>query len=123
MRTRKDVGETLVEVMLTIVIVGLTITALLSSLATAGNAGNAQRNSVRADYVLRNYAEAIKAGAQTCIPSATYTVAYVPPTGYATTVSPTGNVCPPVDAPQLLRLTVTGSLGLQAFMQIKVSSP
>ena len=58
MRAERDVGETLIEIVVTIVIVGLTIAALLSSLATVGNAGNAQRRSVQTDVVMRNYAEA-----------------------------------------------------------------
>ena len=123
MRARGDVGETLIEIVLTIVIVGVTATALLASLATAGNAGNAQRASVQADVVLRNYAEATKAGVQQCIPNATYTVNYVPPTGFSTSVVPAGSICPALAAPQLLTLNVTGPRGLHESMQIKVSSP
>ena len=33
MRTRGDTGETLVEILLTVMIIGLTVTALISSLA------------------------------------------------------------------------------------------
>jgi type II secretory pathway pseudopilin PulG len=127
MRTRRrDAGDTLIEILCTIMIVGLTVGALLSSLGTVGRAGNAQRNGVRADSVLRSYAEATKAGVQSCvqaIPPATYTVLYVPPAGYVSTVEPTGNVCPASDAPRLLKLKVSGPLGLQATMQIKVGAP
>ena len=123
MRARGDVGETLIEIVVTIVIIGLTATALLSSLATAGNAGNAQRASVQADAVLRNFAEATKAGVQQCTPSATYTVNYVPPTGFGVSVVPAGSVCPTFAEPQLLTLNVIGPRGLQESMQIKVSSP
>ncbi|HEY0519761.1 MAG TPA: type II secretion system protein [Ilumatobacteraceae bacterium] len=123
MRTRNDAGETLVEIMFTIVIISLTVTALLSSLGTVGRAGNAQRNGVRADSVLRNYAEAIKSGAQQCTVGGTYTVAYTAPTGFTPSVLPADNTCPPVSTPKLLVLKVTGPLGLQETLQIKVSTP
>ncbi len=79
MRTRGDSGETLIEVLFTIVIVSLTFSALFTALATAGNAGNVQRTSVQSDVVLRNYAEATKAAAQDCVYPGTYTVTYPPP--------------------------------------------
>jgi hypothetical protein len=120
---RRDIGETLIEILLTMVIIGLTVTALLASLTTAGNAGIAQRNSVKADVVMRNYAEATKAAVQGCVVGGTYTVVYpVPlPAGFA--VGGAGTVCPSVAAPQLLTLTVTGPSGLHATMQIKVATP
>jgi type II secretory pathway pseudopilin PulG len=120
---RRDAGETLVEIMFTIVIIGLTVTALLSSLGTVGKAGNAQRNGVKADFVLRGYAEATKLGAQSCTVGATYTVTYTPPTGFTPSVTPVGNACPPVATPKLLQLKVLGPLGLQETLQIKVSTP
>lgn len=124
MRARNDIGETLIEIVLTIVIIGLTVVALLSSLATVGNASSAQRISVQADVVIRNYAEAAKAATQTCVAGGTYTVVYPgplpagfsPPTGAGTT-------CPSVSTPQLLTLIVTGPRGVQTTMQIKVSTP
>jgi type II secretory pathway pseudopilin PulG len=125
MRARRDTGETLVEILLTVVITGLTITALISSLGVAGNAGNAQRSSVQTDVVIRNYAEATKAGAQGCVDvaGATYIVDYTPPPGFTVATDPTGSVCPALDTTQLLRLDVTGPLGLNQTMQIKVRTP
>ena len=124
MRARNDIGETLIEIVLTIVIIGLTVVALLSSLATVGNASTAQRLSVQADVVMRNYAEATKAATQSCVVGGTYSVVYPgplpagfsPPTG-------AGTKCPDVSTPQLLKLIVTGPTGVQFTMQIKVSTP
>ncbi len=124
MRNRGDVGETLVEIMLTVVIIGLTITALLSSLATVGNATNAQRKSVQIDVVMRNYAEATKAATQTCVVGGTYTVLYpvALPAGF--TISGAGSTCPAAPTtPQLLTLTVNGPSGPPTTMQIKVNTP
>ena len=124
MRAGRDVGETLIEIVLTIVIVGLTISALLSSLATVGNASNAQRRSVQTDVVMRNYAEATKAATQTCVVGGTYTVVYPAPLPAGFTISGAGSVCPmQVTVPQLLTLTVTGPFGPPTTMQIKVNTP
>jgi type II secretory pathway pseudopilin PulG len=133
MGARRDGGETLIEILLTVVIVGLTFTALFAALAGAGNAGNTQRTSVQTDVVLRNFAEATKAAAEACVTGGTYTVSYPSPlpTGYALSVTGSGagtgagigSSCPPVSAPQLLTLRVTPPVGSFATMQIKVSTP
>ena len=125
MRARRDAGETLVEILLTVVITGLAITALISSLAVAGNAGNAQRSSVQTDVEMRNYAEATKAAvlqACTVAGATTYTVGYTPalPGFTVSTDDPTGGDCPDPNTTQLLTLHVTGPLGLNQTMDIKV---
>lgn len=107
MRSRRDAGESLIETVLSILIVSMTVTALVSSLATAGSAGTAQRNSVKADIVMRNYAEAIKAATRACVDGGTYTIDFEPPTGFSVAASPSGGSCPSVEAPQLLVLAVT----------------
>ena len=123
MRAHGDIGETLIEILLTVVIVGLTFTALFSVLANTVNAGNAQRLSVQTDVVMRNYAEATKAATQACVAGAAYTVSYVPPTGFSVATSPTATVCPPLATPLLLTLTVRGPVVAATTMQIKVSTP
>jgi type II secretory pathway pseudopilin PulG len=127
MRSRGDAGETLVEVMLTIVVIGLTLAGLLSGLATVSNAGTAQRNSVQSDVVLRNYAEAAKSASQRCVAGAPYTVAYTPPTAYPVTVTVVGdgavNLCPAVGTTTTLTLLVTGPRGFRSDMDIKLRSP
>ncbi len=124
MRGRRDSGETLVEILFTIVIMGLTVTALVSSLATTGNAGNAHRVSVQADVVLRNYAEAAKAAATQCASGQSLTVVYPTslPSGFN---APTGasGACPPVGTTKTLTLTVIPPLGPVQTMDIEVRSP
>ena len=110
--------------MLTIVIIGLTVGALLSALGTVGRAANSQRISVRTDSVLRGYAEAIKFGAQSCVVSGTFSVSYSPPAGFVPSgVTATGNACPPVATPKFLQLKVVGPLGVEERMDIKVITP
>jgi type II secretory pathway pseudopilin PulG len=125
MKARRDVGETLIEIMLTIVIISLTITALVSSLATVANAGTAQRNSVNIDVVLRNYAEVTKAAAQSCVVGGNYTVTYVPPTGFTVSRIPVSATCPPTigTQPPPLQLIVNGPSGSHATMQLTVRTP
>jgi Tfp pilus assembly protein PilV len=119
---RRDSGETLLEVVLTVLITAITITALVSALATTGSAGQAQRNSVNVDAVMRNYAEATKAAARNCVGVATtYAVAYSAPTGFTATASPPGSACPPlVTLTTTLTLTTTGPGGIKQTMQIKI---
>jgi len=121
MRARGDVGETLIEILFTIVIVSLTFTALFLSLATTGNAGNVQRVSVQADVVMRNYAEAIRSATQTCVAGASYTLVYpAPPSGFI----PTGaGVCPAAGIVSLRTLNVQVPLGPPVTMVIAVASP
>lgn len=108
---------------MTVLILGITVIALLSALATTGNAGNAQRNSAQSDVVMRNYAEATKAAVSTCTAGASYTVGYVAPTGFSVAVTPTTAVCPAVGSTQLLQLLVTGPQGVRSTMDIKVRTP
>lgn len=124
MRARGDTGETLVEILLTVVIIGATVTALVASLGTASNAGNAQRIGVRTDVVMRNYAEATKAAvAEDCVGAPTYSVVFTPDAGFTVSTEPIGTTCPTVDAPRVLRLKVIGPTGLQQTMQIRVGTP
>ncbi len=142
MRARGDGGETLIEVLFTIVIISLTFTALFTSLATAGNAGNVQRISVQADVVMRNFAEATKLAARTCggvagaTPPSTYNVVYPVPSStlpprFVPTVSGVGagsgvgvgSACPVAGTPQQLTLKVDVPMGPPVTMQIKVITP
>ncbi len=120
---KADDGETLIEIVLTVVITAITITALISSLATTGSAAQAQRNRVSADAVMRNYAEAIKAGVHTCVGGPTYAIAFTPPTGFTVSVAPVSATCPLVTATQTLTLTTSGPAGTKQTMQIKVRRP
>ncbi|MET0460102.1 MAG: type II secretion system protein [Ilumatobacteraceae bacterium] len=138
-RARQDAGETLVEVLLTVVIVGLTFTALISSLGMAGNAGNSQRDSVQADVVMRNYAEAAKAVFRSCVPGKLYPPIRYPadllplPEGFAVSMTVDGTpgvggvvalgTCPPVADTQVLILRITHPLGAPVIMRIRVRTP
>ena len=122
-RRRRDRGDSLVEIVMTVVIVGATVTALIASLATAANASRTQRDGARADAVMRNFAEAAKAASKSCTPGASYQVAYTPPDGFTVAATPGDGICPAAHATQVLTLTVRGPSGLEDTMQIVLRTP
>lgn len=136
MRGRRDSGETLIEILFAIVIIGLTVTALISSLATTANAGNAHRISIQADVVMRDYAEAIKAAAQGCAPDggppANLVVNYTAPAAFPVRVDRSDITKPPIQVPiacpaagttQQLTIGVDGPLRFHDDMDIEVRTP
>ncbi len=113
----------LLEIVLTVVVIGIAVTALVSALATSAAAGATHRDGVRADTVMRNYAEATKAAAGSCVVGGTYTVNFRPPDGYAVAAAPDDGVCPAVTSTQLVTLTVTTPTGVAHTMQIRIRTP
>jgi type II secretory pathway pseudopilin PulG len=123
MRHRDEAGETLIEIVLTIVLIGLAVTALLAGLGTAASASKQHRDLATSDTVMRSYAEATKQAVRTqCTAgAASYTVRYSPPTGY--TVSGAGTTCPATTTTQSLALVVTDGDGNSTRMTIVVRTP
>ncbi len=123
MRQRSDRGETLVEIVITIFIVSIAVTALIASLGSAAGSAKSHKDNVLTDTVMRNYAEATKRAADACIVGANYTVVYTPPSGFSVSGSGTGTACPALTATKLLTLSVTGPASVTKTMQIKVRTP
>lgn len=128
MRKGGDEGESLVEIVMSLVLLSLVVSALMAGLATAARATRFQRNLVRVDTVMRSYAEATKnAVRRDCgnYSNLAYTLApYAPPAGYAVSQNPIAQACPiPPAVPTLpLTLTVTGN-GVTRSMDIVVRRP
>ena len=108
---------------MTVVITAIAVTALISSLATAGAASTAQRQNVVADAVLRNYAEATKHAARSCVAGKSYTVDYVAPDGYELIVEPAVPVCPKTNETALISITVNTPTDYTQSMQFRVRTP
>jgi len=121
-RTR-DIGESLIEVVMTIVIISVAVTALISSLATAATSSATQRKVQTIDVVVREYAEAIKSATAACSPGAIYTVSYTPPEDFGARFDAADSqpgVCPQADEVQLVTITVSPPNGADRTMTLAV---
>ena len=76
----RERGETLVEVLITITIVGIAFTGILAGLATAINLSGRHRGQANADVVLVSAAESVKSQAYAPCPGVT-TTSYNPTQG------------------------------------------
>lgn len=93
-RNGPSAGFSLIEVLIATAIMGIAVIALVYGMGTLFNSSSQDRQSTTAAIVARSYAEALdvavaQAGAW-C--SSSYSVSYVPPSGY--TVTPTVGACP-----------------------------
>jgi len=88
--TRDERGETLVELLATVVIIGTAVLSVLAAIGVAITASDANSKQVTALTVARNYAEAIQAAAYVpCATAASYSpaaVSYTAPTGFTATI-------------------------------------
>jgi prepilin-type N-terminal cleavage/methylation domain-containing protein len=123
-------GDTLIEVLLAVVIIGVVVSAFFFAMSTGSMASAAQRDFVTADALLRNYAEAAKSAARSdCPTSTTYTTTTTSlPAGFAVTNTAgfvgTDGVCPADTASvQKATLTVTLPDGVAKSLDIDVRTP
>ena len=132
MRTKKNErGDTLVEILIALVIMGLVVSAYFAAYVTGSTGSTGQRNLVTADGALRSYAEAVKAAVRDPLNGCgkanptTFTVSYTPPAGFAASSSPSlaGQACPSVTAVQLEHLTVQLPNGRTRSLDIEVRTP
>ncbi len=121
--TRHDRGETLIELVLTVVIISVAVTALVSGLATAANAAGAQRESVLADTTLRNLAEAAKAEVRVCVPGDDFRLDQPLPDRWSSATTPDRPLCPALGDTMRLTFTVRSPAGHEWPMDVIVRSP
>jgi len=101
-RVTSDAGETLIEVVLSVIILGIAAVALLESMATSTKLSDIHRKQANAAAYVRDYAEAVQnwvaapssssnpTNYQVCASSTAYspsTVSYTVPVGYVATES------------------------------------
>lgn len=89
-RTRAEAGETLIELMVAVLVMGLAIVAILAGITTMITTSAYHRGSVRAGNEATTIAELIQGAPYEC--PGTYATAYAPPaytkpTGYTVTVA------------------------------------
>jgi prepilin-type N-terminal cleavage/methylation domain-containing protein len=84
-RLRGDAGVTLIELLVTVVILGVVFVAVLGGMATGMVVSDLHRKQATAETIIRSYAEAVKAASYTvCAGTAAYAasaVGYSVPTG------------------------------------------
>jgi Tfp pilus assembly protein PilV len=85
----RDAGETLVELLVTVVILGIATTGLAGALLTVGKVSQQHRQQVLAQAAVRAWAEQVGVGAYTDCAPATAFAAPEPalPTGFTATVT------------------------------------
>ena len=138
MTTKDDAGESLVEIVISLVLLSLVVSALMAGLATAARATRFQRYLVKVDTVMRSFAEATKYAVRDQCgdhskPGYLMAPVFTAPAGY--TVTPTGGLCPavppspvvpalviPDPLTRVVTLTVTGD-GVARSMDIEVRRP
>jgi type II secretory pathway pseudopilin PulG len=121
--TGRDRGETLIEIVMTVLIIGIAVTALVSGLATSASAGGAHRVDVVSDVAVRNLAESAKSAARACSPGTALVIDLAAPVGYTASIDPAWPTCPGPDGTTAIVLTVTGPTGAVDSMAIKVRTP
>ena len=122
-RVRGDLGESLVEIVITVVIIGITVTALLSGLGSAAAAANAHKVGVQADTAMRNYAEAVKSAVRGCSEGQSFTPDFSPAAGFRVSMSPDDTSCPSAKEARRLDLTVDSPTGTRQVLTIVVRTP
>ena len=134
---RDDRGETLLEILIAMVILGITTAAILGAFASAISESARHRSLVVMNTMLRNYAETATSQIQfqknplytACATSYAVTGLATPPSGYSLTLSSItywngtvfGTTCSSASAPQLLTVQATGLYGQTANLSFAVS--
>src|SRR5438132_8789326 len=96
-RQRSESGETLLEIIMALVIIGLVVSAYFATYSTSALGSTSHRDLVTADGLLRRYAETIKGAVRhDCASSTTYTTttSTTIPANFLVTVNPVTQSCP-----------------------------
>ncbi|MFA5890347.1 MAG: prepilin-type N-terminal cleavage/methylation domain-containing protein [Actinomycetota bacterium] len=84
-----EAGVTLVEVLVTVVILGMAFAAIVGAMGTSILASDIHRKQATSEVVLRDYAETLAAASYvTCGTTSSYeAVSFTPPTGFTVSVT------------------------------------
>ena len=64
---RNQRGDSLIEIIIAIVVIGLVVSAVVAAISTSENGSASHRELVTGDTVMRNYAEAVKQAVRTLV--------------------------------------------------------
>ncbi len=123
---RDELGETLIEVLCSIILIGAIVAAYFTVYSSAASASTSTKNLATADTILRSYAEDVKAAVRNgCTAGAALSVAYPPigqpalPTGFVASLS-NSPTCPSTTQVQKVAITVTMPNGATRELDIDV---
>ena len=126
MRRKHELGETLVEVVMAIVLMGAIVSGYFTAYSTAANASTSTKNLATADTILRSYAEVVKASVRSgCTAGAALNVTYPQtgqpalPSGFTASLS-NSPTCPSTTQVQQVAITVTMPNGSTRELDIDV---
>jgi len=121
----EESGFTLIEVLITVVIMGIAVVTLVGGMLSAVTASDLQRKDTVLATSLRAYAESIKSSVQqSCLQGQpTFTATSPGPLGYIEVISNGTTTCPPVGSTSQLVLTATAADGTTASITIVVAVP
>lgn len=123
---------------MTMVIITITVTALISALASTTASAKSHRDIVVADSAIRNAAEAVKLAATGCQTGGSVITAFVWPTGFTHTVIVDGTTlldnsgatsdtialtCPPGATTSLVKVVVSTPAGTNDSTELRVRTP
>ena len=127
-------GDTLIEILIAIVLIGLMMGVLFASITMSSTGSNNQKNLTTADGLLRNYAEAAKTAVRTqCASGSTFTVTAPSVPGFIVSSTPnlsTPQSCPPttnanplLDVPIVQLFVTVPSISTPKELDIALRSP
>jgi type II secretory pathway pseudopilin PulG len=119
-------GETLIEIICSVVLIGAVVAAIFANYSTATRASSTQRNLVTADVILRRYAESLQAAVQKdCATATTFTTTTtsLPPHFSAAPVLPLGSTCPSATSLEVATVNVVTPNGRTRSVQTELRSP
>ena len=125
--TESEKGETLVEILVSLVIIGIIVSAFFATIVTTSRASTTQRDIVKADALLRDYAETAKQAVRdTCTSGNTGTpvsVTLIPPAPLGFSVAATGLTCPSPTTVNPVDIDVTLPNNVHKHLIINVRTP
>ena len=121
-----EAGDTLIEILITIVVIGITALASFYAISVGATTSKSQHDYVLADTVLRNYAEAAKQAARNlpCTSAnagTSFTPAYTPPAGFTVAGAPL--TCPSINGVTPVVITATLPDGTTKVLSVDVRTP
>ena len=127
MQRRNQAGDSLIEIIFAIVVIGLVVSGITAAISTSENGSTAHRQLVTGDTVMRNYAEAVKTAVRSTCTAAggTWTATYpgTLPTGGYSVNALNGQTCPSVTTTTTVALLVSLPNATTKTMSIVVRTP